>query len=148
METPRRGEICNACVLLVKRFKRLPPDSNRNWGHVVDARVGPGLKSMTKFKKRKEEMKKNNKNGGTDAVAQNGQGSSTLKTANGGVVNGASQPAKSSTTVSERFGKIFKKKKKLISPPVRVGTPGNLLLIKIIVFSFLFVISNKYFFYF
>lgn len=56
MEAPRRGEICNACVLLVKRFKRLPPGSNRHWGHVVDARTGPGLKSMTKFKKRKEEQ--------------------------------------------------------------------------------------------
>jgi hypothetical protein len=56
LETPRRGEICNACVLLVKRFKRLPPGSNRHWGHVVDARTGPGLKSMTKFKKRKEEQ--------------------------------------------------------------------------------------------
>jgi hypothetical protein len=43
-------------VLLVKRFKRLPPGSNRHWGHVVDARTGPGLKSMTKFKKRKEEQ--------------------------------------------------------------------------------------------
>lgn len=32
--TPRQGEICNACVLLVKRFKRLPPDSDRHWGHV------------------------------------------------------------------------------------------------------------------
>lgn len=30
----RQGEICNACVLLVKRFKRLPPDSNRHWSHV------------------------------------------------------------------------------------------------------------------
>lgn len=56
LENPRRGEICNACVLLVKRFKRLPPGSNRHWGHVVDARTGPGLKSMTKFKKRKEEQ--------------------------------------------------------------------------------------------
>lgn len=56
MDSPRRGEICNACVLLVKRFKRLPPGSNRHWGHVVDARTGPGLKSMTKFKKRKEEQ--------------------------------------------------------------------------------------------
>lgn len=43
-------------MLLVKRFKRLPPGSNRHWGHVVDARTGPGLKSMTKFKKRKEEQ--------------------------------------------------------------------------------------------
>lgn len=40
----------------MKRFKRLPPGSNRHWGHVVDARTGPGLKSMTKFKKRKEEQ--------------------------------------------------------------------------------------------
>lgn len=56
LDNPRRGEICNACVLLVKRFKRLPPGSNRHWGHVVDARTGPGLKSMTKFKKRKEEQ--------------------------------------------------------------------------------------------
>uniref|UniRef100_A0A1B0CWU9 Uncharacterized protein n=1 Tax=Lutzomyia longipalpis TaxID=7200 RepID=A0A1B0CWU9_LUTLO len=55
LAAPRKGEICNACVLLVKRFKRLPPGSERHWGHVVDARVGPGLKSMTKFKKRKEE---------------------------------------------------------------------------------------------
>lgn len=31
---PRSGEICNACVLLVKRFKKLPPGSNRNWNHV------------------------------------------------------------------------------------------------------------------
>ncbi|KAG5671984.1 hypothetical protein PVAND_002148 [Polypedilum vanderplanki] len=56
LDSPRKGEICNACVLLVKRFKRLPPGSNRHWGHVVDARTGPGLKSMTKFKKRKEEQ--------------------------------------------------------------------------------------------
>lgn len=34
LDVPRQGEICNACVLLVKRFKRLPPDSDRNWGHV------------------------------------------------------------------------------------------------------------------
>lgn len=32
--TPRCGEICNACVLLVKRFKRLPPGSERHWSHV------------------------------------------------------------------------------------------------------------------
>ncbi|XP_026474914.1 LOW QUALITY PROTEIN: SIN3-HDAC complex-associated factor-like [Ctenocephalides felis] len=55
LPSPRKGEICNACVLLVKRFKRLPPGSDRHWGHVVDARVGPGLKSMTRFKKKKEE---------------------------------------------------------------------------------------------
>lgn len=50
LEERRSGEICNACVLLVKRFKKLPPGSNRNWKHVVDARAGPGIKSLTKFK--------------------------------------------------------------------------------------------------
>lgn len=34
LEERRSGEICNACVLLVKRFKKLPPGSNRNWKHV------------------------------------------------------------------------------------------------------------------
>ncbi|KAL7307945.1 hypothetical protein TKK_0000037 [Trichogramma kaykai] len=50
LQEARSGEICNACVLLVKRWKKLPPDSDRNWKHVVDARAGPGIKSMTKFK--------------------------------------------------------------------------------------------------
>lgn len=42
----RRGEICNACVLLVKRWKKLPSESRRvrHWHHVVDARAGPALK--------------------------------------------------------------------------------------------------------
>lgn len=42
----RSGEICNACVLLVKRWKKLPPGTQRDWKHVVDARAGPGTKSM------------------------------------------------------------------------------------------------------
>ncbi|KAI1296810.1 hypothetical protein HDE_05113 [Halotydeus destructor] len=42
----RTGEICNACVLLVKRWKKLPPGTQRDWRHVVDARAGPGSKSM------------------------------------------------------------------------------------------------------
>ncbi|XP_025836912.1 SIN3-HDAC complex-associated factor isoform X2 [Agrilus planipennis] len=50
LSTPRQGEICNACVLLVKRWKKLPAGSDRNWRHVVDARAGPGMKSMTKVK--------------------------------------------------------------------------------------------------
>lgn len=54
----RSGEICNACVLLVKRFKKLPPGNDRNWRHVVDARAGPGIKSLTKFKaKNKRKLK-------------------------------------------------------------------------------------------
>ncbi|KAL5275383.1 FAM60A family protein [Megaselia abdita] len=56
LHSPRKGEICNACVLLVKRYKRLPSGSDRHWGHVVDARSGPGLKSMNKFKKMKEDV--------------------------------------------------------------------------------------------
>ncbi|GFR16098.1 SIN3-HDAC complex-associated factor [Trichonephila clavata] len=46
----RSGEICNACVLLVKRWKKLPIGTNRDWHHVVDARAGPGTKCTTKNK--------------------------------------------------------------------------------------------------
>lgn len=46
----RVGDICNACVLLVKRWKKLPLGSKKNWNHVVDARAGPGFK-MTKPRK-------------------------------------------------------------------------------------------------
>ena len=46
---PRRsGEICNACVLLVKRYQKLPINSTRHWAHVVDARAGPGVKNFVK----------------------------------------------------------------------------------------------------
>ncbi|MGH0130204.1 UNVERIFIED_CONTAM: hypothetical protein FKN15_041715 [Acipenser sinensis] len=48
----RTGDICNACVLLVKRWKKLPLGSKKNWHHVVDARAGPGFK-LTKPKKMK-----------------------------------------------------------------------------------------------
>ena len=50
----RVGEICNACVLLVKRWKKLPKNTKRNWAHVVDARAGPGTKSFVKQKKKDE----------------------------------------------------------------------------------------------
>ena len=36
------GEICNACVLIVKRWRQLPLGTSKNWAHVVDARAGPG----------------------------------------------------------------------------------------------------------
>lgn len=49
-ENDRTGEICNACVLLVKRFLKLPEGSTRNWNHVVDARSGPGIKSLARKK--------------------------------------------------------------------------------------------------
>ena len=32
--TDRTGDICNACVLLVKRWKKLPRGSKKNWNHV------------------------------------------------------------------------------------------------------------------
>ncbi|XP_007896801.1 SIN3-HDAC complex-associated factor [Callorhinchus milii] len=47
----RSGEICNACVLLVKRWKKLPVGSKKNWNHVVDVRAGPNLKTTLKPKK-------------------------------------------------------------------------------------------------
>ena len=52
MSEPRQGEICNACVLLVKRFKKLPVSSGRHWGHVVDARAGPGVKNFVRERRR------------------------------------------------------------------------------------------------
>lgn len=52
---------------------------------MVDARVGPGLKSMTKFKKRKEESAQQQSSGGVG-----------LKL----------------SAIPERFSKIFKKNKK------------------------------------
>ncbi|RXM97562.1 Caprin-2 [Acipenser ruthenus] len=33
----RSGEICNACVLLVKRWKKLPVGSKKNWNHLLKA---------------------------------------------------------------------------------------------------------------
>ena len=54
LEEERVGEICNACVLLVKRWKKLPKNTKRNWSHVVDARAGPGGKSFVKQKKKEE----------------------------------------------------------------------------------------------
>lgn len=35
----RVGDICNACVLLVKRWKKLPSGSKKNWNHVSDIQV-------------------------------------------------------------------------------------------------------------
>ncbi|XP_045892811.1 SIN3-HDAC complex-associated factor-like [Micropterus dolomieu] len=54
----RSGEICNACVLLVKRWKKLPVGTKKNWNHVVDARGGPSLKVTSRPKKIKSISKK------------------------------------------------------------------------------------------
>jgi len=48
----RNGEICNACVLIVKRWKKLPVNTTKDWAHVVDARTGPGIKNVFKNKKK------------------------------------------------------------------------------------------------
>ncbi|XP_075945046.1 SIN3-HDAC complex-associated factor isoform X2 [Anarhichas minor] len=54
----RSGEICNACVLLVKRWKKLPVGTKKHWNHVVDARGGPSLKITSRPKKIKSISKK------------------------------------------------------------------------------------------
>eukprot|EP00063_Salmo_salar_P050817 XP_014025652.1 PREDICTED: protein FAM60A-like [Salmo salar] len=54
----RSGEICNACVLLVKRWKKLPVGSKKSWNHVVDARGGPSLKMSSRPKKLKSLSKR------------------------------------------------------------------------------------------
>lgn len=82
----RSGEICNACVLLVKRWKKLPVGTKKNWNHVsldlitdgterwldqansfsfeipsskvVDARGGPSLKITSRPKKIKSISKR------------------------------------------------------------------------------------------
>ena len=52
LDDTRYGEICNACVLIVKRWKKLPANTNKDWHHVVDARTGPGIKNVFKNKKK------------------------------------------------------------------------------------------------
>ena len=48
----RNGDVCNACVLVVKRWRNLPEKkkNTKNWNHVVDARNGPGIKNIPRFK--------------------------------------------------------------------------------------------------
>ncbi|KAH8287562.1 hypothetical protein KR054_010292 [Drosophila jambulina] len=91
LHEPRNGEICNACVLLVKRYKRLPAGSKRHWGHVVDARAGPGTKSLAKQKKR-----------------DNAEAAAAAAAAEVKSVNSSS----SSSFLPEKFAKIFKKNRK------------------------------------
>jgi len=56
VEEERRGDICNACVLIVKRWNKLPASVTKNWAHVVDARQGPGMKIVSRPKKKEEEV--------------------------------------------------------------------------------------------
>jgi len=48
----RNGDICNACVLVVKRWRKLPGDTKKHWKHVVDARTGPGVRNFIKKKEK------------------------------------------------------------------------------------------------
>jgi hypothetical protein len=41
-------------VLLVKRCKKLPKETTKHWAHVVDARAGPGTKSLKGSKSKVE----------------------------------------------------------------------------------------------
>jgi hypothetical protein len=52
----REGDICNACVLIVKRWKHLPKDTKKHWAHVVDAKHGPGNKQSNKQKKKEDHI--------------------------------------------------------------------------------------------
>ena len=55
LNSSRSGDICNACVLIVKRWRNLPEDTQKNWAHVVNSRSGPGNKiSSLKVKKTEE----------------------------------------------------------------------------------------------
>jgi len=56
VEEDRQGDICNACVLIVKRWNKLPASQTKNWAHVVDARQGPGTKIVSRPKKKDEEV--------------------------------------------------------------------------------------------
>lgn len=71
----RFGIICNACVLIVKRYDRQIQTSGpvQTWSHVVDSRVGPGTKNMNKIKKKIEAIKEEQ----SSSSSQNG-----LKTVN------------------------------------------------------------------
>ena len=44
----------------VKRYQKLPINSNRHWAHVVDARAGPGVKNFVKVLPRFSENISNN----------------------------------------------------------------------------------------
>ncbi|KAK3581804.1 hypothetical protein CHS0354_026010 [Potamilus streckersoni] len=54
----RSGVICNACVLIVKRWRKLPNDTDKHWNHlqVVDAKAGPVTKSVMNKQNKPEEI--------------------------------------------------------------------------------------------
>jgi len=56
LKEERSGDICNACVLLVKRFRKLPSGLQRHWGHVVDARANTKVRTKAIITHEKEEV--------------------------------------------------------------------------------------------
>uniref|UniRef100_A0A1A9VUJ4 Protein FAM60A n=1 Tax=Glossina austeni TaxID=7395 RepID=A0A1A9VUJ4_GLOAU len=108
LKYPRYGEICNACVLLVKRYKRLPIGSKKNWGHVVDARGGPGSnKLQVKYKSERISSRvNNNSTSQSNSIANNSGGANTSSSVGAGGLN----------FIPEKFNKIFKKSKKAKEP--------------------------------
>ncbi|KAI9589198.1 hypothetical protein GQX74_007367 [Glossina fuscipes] len=124
LKYPRYGEICNACVLLVKRYKRLPIGSKKNWGHVVDARGGPGSnKLQVKYKSERISSRvNNNSTGQANSIANNSGGGAN--TSNSSVV-----AAGGLNFIPEKFNKIFKKSKKTKEPSTSssptTGTTGK-----------------------
>lgn len=95
----------------MKRFKRLPPGSNRHWGHVVDARTGPGLKSMTKFKKRKEEQEGKDSNYVSKIFKKNKKKPFKKETSSLGGSSDDSPPSPTESQISDDYDDgIFEKK--------------------------------------
>jgi len=54
LKEERSGDICNACVLLVKRFRKLPSGLQRHWGHVVDARANTKVRTKAIIHEKEE----------------------------------------------------------------------------------------------
>ena len=50
----RSGDMCNACVLIVKRWRKLPRTSKKDWAHIVDAK-GAGCVGKSSGRKKIED---------------------------------------------------------------------------------------------
>jgi len=51
----RSGDLCNACVLIVKRWRKLPRSTKKDWAHIVDAKGGPGSVGKVSGRKKAED---------------------------------------------------------------------------------------------
>ncbi|KAI9561821.1 hypothetical protein GHT06_012782 [Daphnia sinensis] len=67
LEEERSGDICNACVLLVKRFRKLPSGLLRHWGHVVDARANTKVRPKISIVQKTHQIEDEEEAGGDDA---------------------------------------------------------------------------------